>query len=169
MRKIAGLLFALVLLCVIPATAQNRPRSTAESVRGQFQYLDHKLLEMAKDFPADKYDFKLKPEMRSFGEVMVHLISGNAYAAKLGRGEKANWDEIDTKDYKTKEQVVALMEKTIADSEAALKAVPAEKFAKSIEPWSSVAEHNAEHYGLLVAYYRANGLVPPESRKQQQQ
>jgi len=21
-----------------------------------------------------------------------------------------------------------------------------------------------EHYGLLVAYYRANGLVPPESR-----
>jgi hypothetical protein len=27
-----------------------------------------------------------------------------------------------------------------------------------------VLEHSAEHYGLLVAYYRANGMVPPESR-----
>jgi hypothetical protein len=25
-------------------------------------------------------------------------------------------------------------------------------------------QHSSEHYGLLVAYYRANGLVPPESR-----
>jgi hypothetical protein len=25
-------------------------------------------------------------------------------------------------------------------------------------------EHSAEHYGQLVVYYRANGLVPPESR-----
>jgi hypothetical protein len=37
-------------------------------------------------------------------------------------------------------------------------------FAKSVEPWLSVTEHSAEHYGLLVAHYRANGLVPPESR-----
>jgi len=26
-------------------------------------------------------------------------------------------------------------------------------------------EHSGEHYGQLVVYYRANGLVPPESRK----
>ena len=39
-------------------------------------------------------------------------------------------------------------------------------FAKSVEPWASVTEHSAEHYGLLVAYYRANGLVPPASRPQ---
>ena len=25
-------------------------------------------------------------------------------------------------------------------------------------------EHSGEHYGQLVVYYRANGLVPPESR-----
>jgi len=29
-----------------------------------------------------------------------------------------------------------------------------------LEPWLGVLEHSAEHYGLLVAYYRANGLVP---------
>ena len=27
-----------------------------------------------------------------------------------------------------------------------------------------LCEHSGEHYGQLVVYYRANGLVPPESR-----
>ncbi len=119
---------------------------------------------MAKDFPEDRYDFKLKAEMRTFGALIVHIAGGNVYAAKAGKGEKANWDEIDPKDYKTKAQIVALMEKVVADSEATLKSLPDASFAESIEPWISVTEHSAEHYGLLVAYYRANGLVPPESR-----
>jgi hypothetical protein len=46
-----------------------------------------------------------------------------------------------------------------------LKSRPAESFQKSVEPWMSVIEHAGEHYGLLVAYYRANGMVPPASRK----
>jgi len=27
-------------------------------------------------------------------------------------------------------------------------------------------EHSGEHYGQLVVYYRANNMVPPESRGQ---
>ena len=119
---------------------------------------------MAKDFPDDKYDFKLKPEMRTFGAVMVHIASGNMYAAKAGHGEKVNWDELDPKNYANKTAVVTLMEKSIADAEATLKSVPDAALAKTAEPWIGVLEHSAEHYGLLVAYYRANGLVPPESR-----
>jgi hypothetical protein len=119
---------------------------------------------MAKDFPDDKYNFKLKPEMRTFGAVLVHIASGNVYAAKAGRGEKVNWDELDAKDYTTKAAMVALVEKSMGDADATLKALPDVSFAKTVEPWLSVIEHSAEHYGLLVAYYRANGLVPPESR-----
>jgi hypothetical protein len=146
------------------AFAQSPARSTAQSVRGHFASINHRVLEMAKDFPDDKYDFRLKPEMRSFGAVIVHIASGNVYAAKAGRGEKVNWDELDPKDYKTKATVVALLEKSIGDADTTLKNLPDDTFAKSVEPWLSVTEHSAEHYGLLVAYYRANGLVPPESR-----
>ena len=148
------------------AVAQTSNRTTAQSVRGHFDSINRKVLEMAKDFPVDKYNFKLKPEMRTFGEVMVHIASGNVYAAKAGRGENVNWDELDPKDYKTKAQIVALMEKSIVDADATLKSVPDASFAKSVEPWLGVTEHSAEHYGLLVAYYRANGLVPPASRPQ---
>ncbi len=144
--------------------AQSPNRPTAESVRAYFASVNRKVLEMAKDFPEDKYAYKLKPEMRSFREVIVHIASGNVYAAKAAHGEKVSWDELDPKNYKTKADIVALMEKSIADSEAALKSLPDESLLKTAEPWMGVFEHSAEHYGLLVAYYRANGLIPPESR-----
>jgi hypothetical protein len=159
---------AIALIC-LQAGAQPRTPSTADAVRGHFRSVHHRLLEMAKDFPEDKYDFRLKPEMRTFGAVLVHVASGTIYAAKAGRGEKVNWDELDPKDYKTKAAVVALMEKAIGDSETTLKSLPDEAFTKTVEPWLGVTEHSAEHYGLLVAYYRANGLVPPETRKRRGQ
>ena len=128
-----------------------------------FAEVNRQILEMAKDFPEDKYGFRLRAEMRSFGEVIVHIMSGNVYAAKAGRGENAHWDEIDPKSYHTKAAIVAALEKSIADSKAVLNASP-KAYQKSLEPWLGVIEHSAEHYGLLVAYYRANGLVPPASR-----
>jgi hypothetical protein len=164
MRLLAAV---LLLLTVASTPALSQSEATAKSVREQFADINRKILAMAKDFPEDRYDFKLKAEMRTFGALIVHIAGGNVYAAKAGKGEKANWDEIDPKDYKTKAQIVALMEKVVADSEATLKSLPDASFAKTIEPWISVTEHSAEHYGLLVAYYRANGLVPPESRPKQ--
>ena len=155
---------AILLVLTLPAVGQSRPRTTAQSVRGHFASVNRRILTMVKDFPDDKYDFKLKPEMRTFSAVIVHIASGNVYAAKAGRGEKVTWDELDPKDYPNKAAVVALMEKSTADAEATLKSVPDAALSNSIEPWISVLEHSAEHYGLLVAYYRANGLVPPESR-----
>ena|SRR6476469_769558 len=156
---------ALVLsILVISASAISQTRTTAQSIRGPFSSINQRVLEMAKDFPEDKYDYKLKSEMRSFGAVIVHIASGNVYAAKAAKGENVNWDELDPKDYRTKAQVVSLMEKSIRDAEATLKSLPDDSFAKTVEPWISVTEHSAEHYGLLVAYYRANGLVPPQSR-----
>jgi DinB superfamily len=162
--RTAGALVVLAGLVLVSAVAQNTPRSTADSVRGHFDSVNRRVLGMAKDFPEEKYDYRLTPEMRSFGAVIVHIASGNVYAAKAGRGEKVNWDELDPNNYKTKTKIIGLMEKSIADADATLKNVPDETFAKSVEPWLGVTEHTAEHYGLLVAYYRANGLVPPASR-----
>ncbi len=119
---------------------------------------------MAKDFPEDKYGYRATKDVRSFGEIVVHVASGNAYAAKAGRGEKVKWDEIDPKGYATKAAAVALLEKTIVDATATLKATPEDRWAKTVEPWLDVIEHAGEHYGQLVVYYRNNGMVPPESR-----
>jgi len=153
------LVFALASTCLAQGS-----QSPADSVRGNFADINRKILAMAKDFPEDKYDYRLKPEMRSFAEVIVHVTSGIVYAAKAGRGEKVKWDEIDPKGYTTKAAKVALLEKTIADADATLKAIPEDRWAKTVQPWLAVIEHAGEHYGQLVVYYRNNGMVPPESR-----
>lgn len=88
------LLLALLVLVAAPVLAQNALPSTAKSVRGHFTSLNKRLLDMAEDFPEAKYDFRLKPEMRTFGAVVVHVASGNIYAAKAGRRENVNWDEL---------------------------------------------------------------------------
>jgi uncharacterized damage-inducible protein DinB len=149
------------------AQAPKQPPTPAQSIGQNFNYVNRQILDMAKDFPEDKYGYKPKPEMRSFGEVILHIMAGNTYAAKVGRGENVKWDdqEVDPKKYHGKAEIVAAFQKSVDEATATLKAIPAEQFTKSIAPWISVIEHSGEHYGLLVAYYRLNGIVPPASRK----
>src|ERR1700722_19197990 len=113
MNRIAGYTLALLLAATF-APAQSKPKTAADQLGGVFHATNAQILEMAKDFPEDKYGFRLKPEMRSFADVIVHVASGNAFAAKAGRGEKAKWDELDPKNYHGKAEVVALLEKSIA-------------------------------------------------------
>jgi hypothetical protein len=151
------------------AQAQPKnPPSPAQAITGTYVSLNQRIIAMAEDWPAEKYDFRLDPKanppVRSFGEVLVHVLSGNVYAAKAGRGEKASWDEIDPKTLHGKTEIVAALKKALADGQATLKGVPPEHFATTLAPWLSVIEHDAEHYGQLIAYYRANSVVPPSSR-----
>lgn len=158
-RLVASVLAASCFL------AAQTPSTPAKSFTAQFEDTNRRLLAMAKDFPEAKYGYRATKDVRSFGEIIVHVSSGNAYAAKAGRGEKASWDEIDPKGYTTKAAMVALLEKTIADANATLKATPEDRWAKTVQPWLAVIEHAGEHYGQLVVYYRNNGMVPPESRQ----
>jgi hypothetical protein len=163
MSRIAGYVIAILVAATLAPAQSKQPQTAAERLSLQFHGINKQVLDMAKDFPEDKYGFRLKPEMRSFADVIVHVASGDVYAAKAGTGEKVKWDELDPKNYHGKAEVVALLEKSIADADAALKQNPMGP-SKNLDPFLSVIEHSAEHYGLLVAYYRANGLVPPESR-----
>jgi hypothetical protein len=159
MRNLA----ALAVLATASIVAQSPAKTPAEALQRNFDYINNKVLEMAQDFPADKYNYKLKPEMRTFGAVIVHIASGDIFAAKAGMGEKVKWDEEDPAKYPTKAACVELLKNSIASANAAIKANP-EGPDKNLQPFLSVLQHSSEHYGLLVAYYRANGLVPPESR-----
>ncbi|HUA20920.1 MAG TPA: DinB family protein [Bryobacteraceae bacterium] len=157
-------LFASLFLALVASSAHAQVGTPAQSFHAQFVDVNRRILGMAKDWPADKYGYRATRDVRSFGEVIVHVASGNFYAAKAGRGEKAEWTELDPKKYNGKAAIVALLEKSINDATAALKATPDDRFTKTVEPWLDVIEHAGEHYGQLVVYYRNNGMVPPESR-----
>jgi len=158
------LLASMALLFMLGLPQAQQSPTPHQSMSRNFDSLNQRILDMAQDFPAEKYDYRPTKEVRSFGEVMVHIISGNQYAAKAGRGEHANWDELDPKDFKGKAEIVAALQKSIIDAGTVLKNTPAELLTKTLNPWLGVMEHAAEHYGQLVVYYRLNGIVPPESR-----
>jgi hypothetical protein len=78
--------------------------------------------------------------------------------------------------YKGKADIVAFVKKSFADGAAAIQSkgdkgigdLIVDPFANQKVRVSDLAygfiEHDGEHYGQLVVYYRLSGLVPPESR-----
>jgi uncharacterized damage-inducible protein DinB len=146
---------------------QNAPPPPARGITNNLRSVNRRLLDMAKDFPEEKYNFRPTPEVRSFGEVILHAMAGNTYALKVARGvPDANWgkEEVDPKKYPGKAEIVAAFQKSAEEANDAVSKIDPEQFTKTLSPWLSVIEHSGEHYGQLVVYYRLNGLVPPESR-----
>jgi hypothetical protein len=166
-RARAAVVGMLMVFAVAATRGQQRqPPDPAKALTNSLTSINKQLLDMAEDFPAEKYSFRASPEVRSFGEVIVHAMSATVYAAKAGRGENVQWTEIDPKGFKDKAAIVDAFKKAVADCDASLKATPATRFAESPQPWLSVIEHTGEHYGQLVVYYRLNKMVPPASRPQ---
>jgi len=82
-----ALLIASAILPFAPAQTQTPP-APAKTFSQAFGYVNHKILEMAEDFPEAKYGFRLTKETRSFQEVLIHIASGKRLCRKAGRGEK---------------------------------------------------------------------------------
>ncbi|HXW91079.1 MAG TPA: DinB family protein [Terriglobales bacterium] len=149
----------------------------SEAVLEQWNEIGRKLIAMAEDFPEDQYDFKPAPSVRSFSERLIHAAHANYFFINLVRGEKAPaMDDPKREQFKTKTDVVAFVRKSFADGAQAIKAkgdrgmsdLVVDPFANEQSRISDFAygfvEHSGEVYGQLTVYYRAAGLVPPESR-----
>jgi hypothetical protein len=81
--------------------------------------------------------------------------------------------------FKTKAEVVKLLEAAVADGAAVIRQQGDAGLDKTMPfgwetgrhvshvsyIWMSGIEHSSEHFGQLVVYYRAINLVPPESRQ----
>ena len=103
---------------------QRQPPTPAQQIINNVNGVNRRILEMAKDFPEEKYNFRATPEVRSFGEVILHVMAGNTYGAKVARGvPDANWDkeEVDPKNYHGKAEIVAAFEKSANDAADAVR------------------------------------------------
>ena len=163
-QTLAALSIVLSLTAAMRGQQPAQRPDPAKALSGQLRFITKQVLDMAEDFPAEKYAFKPTPEVRSFGEVIVHAMSGTVYAARAGAGENVKWTELDPKDYKDKGAIVEAFRKAASDLDTSLKATAPARFAASPEPWLAVIEHTGEHYGQLVVYYRINKMIPPASR-----
>jgi hypothetical protein len=132
----------------------------------QWTDIGEKIIKMAEEFPAEKYEFRATKDVRTFADVMRHVAFWNLYVQKTARSEKIDpqQNELPKAEYPTKDKIVAALKQTFADATAELKKAQPTPSAKFANLWVSFTEHSGEHYGQLVVYYRLNGLVPPASR-----
>ena len=172
-------------MAVLPAVAQEAAKkeapkpaaSPSQAVLDQWNDIGRKLIAMAEDFPEDKYEYKPKPEQRSFREQLLHASDANYFFSNPATGQKMPTEEDPSKNkLKSKAEVVAFVKKSFADGAALIQSkgdsglgdLLVDPFSKNQARFSDFAwgfiEHSGEHYGQLVVYYRIAGLVPPESR-----
>ncbi len=168
------------------AQTQNQPpspaRSRSEEMLDRWNDIGNKLIAMAQDFPEDKYDFKLQKYERTFALNLLHAaaldfvlirrISGTNVGPDFGEGDNPTRDA-----FKTKADIVKFVQEAVA---AGAKVIQQQgdagldnttkffgnRLVHNSSIWTFTIEHSGEHYGQLVVYYRANNLVPPDSRRQ---
>jgi uncharacterized damage-inducible protein DinB len=172
---------------VVPLHGQNmspaRPR--AEEMVEWWNHIGNKLIAMAKDFPEEKYDFRLQRDERSFAENLLHVAAVDFDLASQISGARVGPDSVkDTHSparelFKTKAEVVKLLEQAVKTGAGVISQQGDEGLDRILPftwetgrhvvhvsyAWLSGIEHSGEHLGQLVVYYRANSLVPPESRR----
>jgi hypothetical protein len=156
-------------------------RSRTEETLAMWNAIGNKLIAMAQDFPEDKYDFKVQKDQRTFALNLLHAaaldfvlirkISGSNLGPDFGEGDNPSRDL-----FKTKADVVKFVQEAVADGakviqqqgDAGLDNITkffGNRLAHNSYIWTVAIEHSAEHYGQLVVYYRANNMVPPDSRR----
>src|SRR4249920_3677023 len=133
-RCVTALVFSVLVVGTAFAQAQGAaatPRPVgafAQELLGGWNDIHHKLIEMAKDFPEDKYEFKVQKDQRSFAENILH-VAGVDYiflnsisTTKLGPTDFGKDLENPTRTiYKTKADVVKLIQRVSDDGAALIK------------------------------------------------
>ena len=191
MKRSLLALLAVTLLAAVgmgflcQAQAQNQPpsptRSRSDEMLDRWNDIGNKLIAMARDFPEDKYNFKVQKDERTFAQNLLHAaaldfvlirrISASNVGPDFGEGDNPSRDV-----FKTKADVVKFVEEAVADGAQVIKQQGdagldktskffGNRMAQNSAIWMLAIEHSGEHYGQLVVYYRANNLVPPDSRR----
>lgn len=146
------------------------------AVLEQWNDIGRKLTAIAEDLPEDKYDYKPSPQSRSFIQQLLHAAGSMYSFTDVAQGKQPRYDEDPPRsEWVTKGDVVAFVRQCVRDGADLLAVKGNDGLNESVNDSSSrlirvgdlayrVIEHSGEHYGQLVAYYRMNGMVPPESR-----
>jgi len=161
--------------------APRPARARSDEMLDRWNDIGKKLIAMAQDFPEDKYDFKLQKDERTFAQNLLHAaaldfvlirrISGSNLGPDFGEGDNPSRDV-----FKTKADVVKFVQEAVADGAQVIQQQGdagldntskffGNRLAHNSSIWMLAIEHSGEHYGQLVVYYRANNLVPPDSRR----
>jgi hypothetical protein len=174
-----------LLTLTVPLTAQQPQPPARQGLMGDLLrdvgQVEQKVVGLAKAMPQAAFDWRPGKGVRSTGEVFMHVASDNYFMPAM-LGTPAPAETGITKDYstaeafekrtRTREQIIAEVEKSFAFLKSSMTAMPDDKVEAMAEGgrrtnrtmWVNTTTHLHEHLGQLIAYARSNNVVPPWSK-----
>lgn len=177
MKTLSSFLLSAMLLMtawIQPACGQASGNDFKKQFNRHFDYAS-RVLSLAKAMPADKYSWRPGEGVASVEEVYTHIARYNFYYLQNSLGIPAPEDvDVDKIESITgKEDVVAILKRSIEHLKAAVKQMPESKLSESTKLYGRTVNgqavlmqlitHMSEHVGQSIAYARVNGVVPPWS------
>lgn len=172
------LIFDVELLSV----ADVKPPVAAIDLMNPFEDSAKKITELMKAMPEEKLDWRPSEGVRSIREVGLHIALGNKMLLWLATDNppadllKQRFADMAKKEkaMATKEQLLTQIEESLVAVQKVLPTLSAAVLDREIPVFGQASTmrgiyvlidtHMAEHLGLLVAYARINGVVPPWSK-----
>jgi uncharacterized damage-inducible protein DinB len=160
-----------------PAAPAAAPQSTSlsEGLKRAWAGVKLNVTEAAQKMPEENYSFKPTPEVRSFGEVIGHVVNGNYNYCSRASGEPAPKENFEKKT--TKAELVKALAESFAACDAVINSATDDSLLQKVKVGqnetargvfvSGVIAHANEHYGNIVSYMRLKGLVPPSTERVQ--
>ena len=180
MIKWFAVLSLAALLAPACAAAQDLPAGIRGELIASMMDAGNKIEELATAIPDGKYTWKPNKDVRSTGQVFLHVVQGNyMYSSFYTVKPDMDHDQLIKLDSQTmeparirqmlKESYVWAM-KAIADTPDSDLETQIDYFGQKITKRAMMlvlTSHSHEHLGQLIAYARANNTVPPWTAREQ--
>ncbi len=180
MKKLLAMFALVSLLSPALALAEDAPVGIRGEIMASMMDAGGKIQELAGAIPDGKYTWKPNKDVRSTGQVFLHVVAANYMLPSLiGVKSPMGMDELMKLDSQTMEP--AKIRQMLKDSYAwAFKAVsdtPDSELETQMDLFGhkmtkragmlALASHSHEHLGQLIAYARSNNITPPWTAREQ--
>jgi uncharacterized damage-inducible protein DinB len=171
-RKAIGSVMAGAAVAAVTATKATAAEKATESIMARWNQGKIFMMQVADAMPPDAYDFKPKPEMRGYGELMVHVGQGQLfYISRMAK----NGVPDSLKPPKTFGKTEAmkyladtfdfcgsvLSPLTVADLDKSYAGRPGTPGMTGWDLMFQAVIHTAHHRGYADVYLREKGITPP--------
>ena len=193
MTKRSTTALALALACLSaraarPQSEQPSPKLSAmygarQALEDRLTVVEQQVVPAGDVMPEDKFGYAPTggafAGVRTFGEQLKHVAASNWQIASKVLGEQppaGTHDEIAPRSVRTKAEIMEYLRGSFASLHRAIATVDDTNLMTPIAgltgTWqrtrlgliTDAIAHSSDHYGQIVEYLRANGIVPPASR-----
>lgn len=147
-----------------PSTAPNPLTKTLSVFSDNMQ---DKIINAANSMPESKYSYRPTKDVRSFGEILIHVADISYYLCSNIKGEAAPAPPASRT---SKAEITAYLKASFDYCDAAYAGMTDAHLNDPANFWghatnkmfmvTQLGNHDALHYGNLVTYLRLNDLVP---------